>query len=40
MPLVGALGVLAVLWAMRGRIGRGPAAAVGAYVVVLGPALG
>ncbi len=37
---VAAVAVSAALWLLRGRIGRGPAAACAIYVVTLGPALG
>ncbi len=37
---VSAVAVAGALWLLRGRIGRGPAAACAIYVVTLGPALG
>jgi protein O-mannosyl-transferase len=39
LPHVAALGLLAALWQLRPRIGRGPFAAVAFYVVTIAPAL-
>jgi hypothetical protein len=37
---LGVIALLATLWALRERIGRGPLAAAAAFVAILGPALG